>query len=334
MMVVRAVRSIMASPGEVRLLSELADGTLEEYEPTIDETGEVQYPTAAERCDSADGRASEVLASLAKRGLLERAFDTKVYVCPECSTEGMQYTTACPNCESTHVVEQEVIRHEECGHLAPPTRFEVSDGAYVCPECESTVDAEEIERDYRYHCQNCESIAEAAEHRLWCRSCRSVHPPDDAVERALYRYALTSRGERWLESQLSARRATVDELEARQFETEVDASVVDGERSVHVFATDELLDRRIVADVHERLTEADVTALRDAADAAGAQPVLVITAGAIDPRVEEAGADLTILTARDDGTLEREYDVVEEPHDERTFVQRIASAVDVPTWKG
>lgn len=324
----------MASPGEVRLLSDLADGAPEEYEPTIDETGEVRYPTAAERCDPADGRAGAVLASLAERGLLERTFDTKVYVCPECSTEGMQYTTACPNCESTHVVEQEVIQHTECGHLAPPTRFEVSDGAYVCPECDATVNAEEIERDQRYHCQNCESIAEVAEHRLWCRDCRSVHPPDDAVERALYRYALTSRGERWLESQLSARHATVDELEARQFETDVDATVADGDRSVHVFATDELLDRRIVADVHERLTEADVAALREVADVAEARPIIVVTAGAIDPRVEEAGADLTILTAREDGTLEREYDVVEEPHDERTFVQRIASAVEVPTWKG
>jgi hypothetical protein len=326
----------MVSPGTLTVLTALADGTTAEYEPRIDtDTGEVSYPAAESLLNDGDPAAFEALESLARREVLSKTFEEKVYICPGCGAEGMQYTTACSGCGSAHTVETELFEHMECGHIAPRDQFEVSPEEFVCPECEAPFDSlEEVERGMRHVCQDCESYFETPEHGLRCRECEDIYAPQDAIERVLCRYDLTNNGERWVETQLAARESMVGMLSERGFDVQENTTVEAGrtEHPVHVYAEDVLLDSRIVAAVHERPDGEDATHLRDVAADVGARPILITTLGSVDEAVVGLAerADMRILSAETDGSLQNDYQVTDNPRPSRSLVQRIASAVKQP----
>lgn len=326
----------MVSPGELRLIDSLMeDGA--EFEPEIAESGAISYPEAARLLDDADGDPAAVLERFAARGVLDDEFVSKVYVCPECDAEGMQYTTVCPACESAHAIEMAVFEHA-CGYVGPESDFETGDG-YSCPNCEMTLQSEDLGGETRYVCQECDEVFDTPEHRLWCRDCLYMFPPEETIERVLYRYALTDDGERWLDRQLTARRTIAESLEERSFETEIDATVDDGAGDpvpVHVLAEDDLMgDRRLVA-IHETPSTERVDSFCAFAESVGAHPIVVTTSGTVEEGVGARAetSELTLLTFRDGGTLEADYDVIEDsPHRQSVF-QRLSAAVDVPAWKG
>lgn len=326
----------MVSPGTLTALTALADGSQTEYEPTIDtEGGTVSYPDAAARLDAGDPAAFEVLESLAKRGILGKTFEEKVYLCPGCGAEGMAYTTACPGCGSAHTVETELFEHLSCGHIAAREAFEAGPEEFVCPDCEAHLDSlDEVERGLRHVCQDCGSYAEQPEHGLRCRDCDDIYAPGDATERVLCRYALTDEGTRWVEAQLAARESMVETLEERGFDAQANTTVGTGadEQPVHVYGEDDLLDSRVVAAVHERPEREAATQLRDIAAAVDARPYLVTTLGSVETGVVSIAedADMRILSADTDGSLSNDYQVTEGQRTSPSLVQRIASAVKQP----
>lgn len=325
----------MVSPGELRLVAELTeDGT--EFEPEITDSGAVDYPTAARLLEDRDDDAEAVLDRFDSRGILAGEFVSKVYVCPECSAEGMQYTTVCPSCEAANAVETTVLEHT-CGHIAPESEFE-GDGGYRCPDCEMSLQPEDVDGEERYHCRECAEIFERPDERLWCRDCLYMFPPEETIERVLYRYGLTEEGEQWLDRHRTARRAIAETLSERSFETEVDTTVTDEEgksHGVHVLAEDELLGERRVVDIYETPDVESVDAFQSLARSVGAHPIVLTTTGTVEEGVAERaeGPDLTVLTARRDGTLESEYEIGESTAHRRSVFQRISAAVDVPAWK-
>ncbi|WP_227355060.1 hypothetical protein [Haladaptatus salinisoli] len=320
----------MASPGTVRLLTALWDDSLDEIRPTLDtETGEVTYPDADERLDERDGETFDVLETLAERDLLYREFQEKQYICPRCETKGMQYTTACPTCESPQTIRTDRYRHPDCGYEGIREQFVEEDGV-ACPECETSLESlQHLESDAAHVCEDCEAIFETPEHRLRCRDCRLVFPPLQTVERILYRYYLSDRGAEWVEEQLTARQSMAEIFEDRKLKTEIDTTVTDragDEVPVHVYARDELLNDRVIAAVHERPDESDVAALRSIASDADARATLVTTSGTVvGENVGElvSGDGMAVLSLRN-GSLRREYEVAEGAEAGNSFVGRIA----------
>lgn len=330
----------MVSPGKLQLLAELADGTVDAYQPTIDrETEQLRYPEAERFLHDREGPAGEVLEELARWGLLDESFQEKVYLCPGCGTDDLRYTTACPSCGSLHVVETEVVHHTDCGHTAPRAEF-ASEGdldVYVCSGCDETVTVpdeggtvlDEIEVARRHVCRDCDGWYEAPTPRLNCPQCPPV-VPSEAVEWVLYRYELAAAGEAWLDRQLSARQAIVEALADRGFETRVDTTVGDGPGvPVHVYAEDALLDRRVVAGMAEQPDVEDVRAVQEAATAADARGMLLATTGTVTERAAAAAreTDVDLLSRRSDDGLERHYETTEGSDDTRNLLQRLTSAV-------
>lgn len=328
----------MVSPGKLTALTALADGSAPEYEPTIDpDTGAVSYPEVARQLHDDDPTAFEALESLAHRDILGKTFEEKVYVCPGCGAEGMQYTTACPGCGSAYTIETELFEHLDCGHIAPRVEFEAGPDEFVCPGCEATIDEsdENIERGVRHVCQDCDSYFEQPEHGLRCRECTDIYVPSEGRERVLCRYSLTDSGQRWVETQLSARESVVELLTDRGFDASANTMVQGDsgtEHPVHVYGEDELLDSRIVAAIHERPDREDAAELRDVAADLDARPMMVTTLGSVATSVASLAErdDLRILSAQTDGTLERDYEVTDDPRTTQSLVQRIASAVKQP----
>ncbi|WP_080504957.1 hypothetical protein [Halococcus saccharolyticus] len=101
---------------------------------------------------------------------------------------------------------------------------------------------------------------------------------------------------------------------------------------MHVYGEDELLDSRIVVAIHERPDREDAADLRDVAADLDARPMMVTTLGSVATSVASLADrdDLRILSAQTDGTLERDYEVTDDPRTTQSLVQRIASAVKQP----
>lgn len=325
----------MVSPGELRLVTELTeDGA--EFEPEITDDGTVSYPSVGLILDDSDGEPFEILDRFAARGVLHDEFVSKVYVCPECDSEGMQYTSVCPACESAHAIEMAVFEHA-CGYVGPVSDFETG-GGYSCPNCEMALQSEDLDGEKRYVCQECTEVFDTPDHRLWCRDCLYMFEPQEAIERVLYRYSLTDEGERWLDRHLTARRVVAETLQERRFDTEIDTTATDedGEtHPVHVLAEDVLLGERRVVAIEETPDTESVEEFRELAASVDAHPIVVTTTGTVEEGVaKRADEDLTLLTVQPDGTLESSYEVIEDSHHRRSVFQRLTAAVDVPAWKG
>ncbi|GKZ15519.1 hypothetical protein [Haladaptatus sp. T7] len=321
----------MASPGTVRLLAALREGSLDEVRPILDiETGLVTYPDATEYLDDSDGQTFEVLETLAERDLLHREFQEKQYICPRCEAKGMQYTTACPSCESPQTIRTDRYRHPDCGYEGMREQF-VGDDAIVCPNCDTELESlKHLEANAAHVCEDCDEVFETPKHRLRCRDCFYVSDPLQTIERVLYRYFLSEGGAHWIDEQLTARQSVAEAFEERQLRTEIDTVVTDGageEVPVHVYARDDLLNDRVIAAIHERPDENDIAALTSLAADVGARATLVTTSGEIVG--ERAGSllsddDLTVLRLTNDDALKREYEVVADERGSNSFVGRLA----------
>jgi DNA-directed RNA polymerase subunit RPC12/RpoP len=321
----------MASPGVLRLLSELADGSIEEFTPVIDDEGQVSYPDVEEHLDASDGSPFEVLESLARQGVLYREFRDKAYICPDCSAEGMSYTTICPDCGSPNTVEMELLEHIECGGVAPRENFQTEDGEYVCPDCGLSIHPEHTELLSQHVCQTCGERADVPADSLRCRDCVTICDPAEATEWVLYSYGFERDGEHWLETQLSARQSMVEMLNGRGFTVDVDTTVTDEsgeEYPVHIYGEDDLLGDRVVADVHERPNVTDVENLRSAAATAGGRCLLVSTSGTVSEQAGEIATtdDIGLLSLQQDGSLCRDYETTPNENQQSVF-DRITSGV-------
>ncbi|SEH14427.1 hypothetical protein SAMN04487967_1596 [Natronorubrum sediminis] len=318
----------MVSPGELRLVNKLTEK--ESFEPEITDTGAVSYPDVTQLLDDADGKPADVLEHFASRDVLAGEFVSKVYICPECTTEGLQYTTVCPACEAPNATETLVLEHA-CGYAGPELEFDAGD-KYHCPDCEMELQSEDVDETTRYVCNECTEIADVPDERLWCRECFSIIQTLAAIERVLYRYSLSPTGKQWLSRQKDARQTIAEALEERRFEIEIDMTVTTEatSQSVHVFAEDSMMGDQRVVGIYETPDTDRVDEFCEIANSLEAHPIVITTSGTVEEDVtaRAESAELTLLAFDGDGTLTTEYDTV--GSDKQGFLQRLTAAIDVP----
>jgi len=322
----------VVSARKLRLVADLVDESGTAYRPRIDD-GEVRYPSVERTLGTSDEPAHEALESLAERDILRRVFEGKAYRCPNCETGEATYTSACPDCGATHVVEAEFVECDGCARVAPASSYETDGNEVVCPDCATTIGrVDEVDRTRRYVCRECGCRSDAPLHALQCVEDGYTCSPNDAIEHALYRYELGSAGEPWVETQLRARRTVAETFEARGYTAEEGATVTGAsgtERHLHVYAADDLLDERVAVAVHELPLAADIADLQAAATDVDARPVLVSTVGTVSAAVAARAEqdDVTVLTVTDDGQIVRDYEVTDDLTSDPSLLQRITTAL-------
>jgi hypothetical protein len=325
----------MVLPEELRLIDTLTDE--DEFEPEIADNGAVSYPEVTRLLDDANSDPAAVLEHFTSRGVLMSEFVSKVYICPECTTEGMQYTTVCPVCEDEHAIQTIVFKHG-CGYVGPSEEFE--DGRdYRCRNCELRLQFEDIDETQRYVCNECGEVFDTPDDRLWCRECVCMLPPLKTIEQALYRYSLTPDGKRWLDRHKDARQAVAEALQERRFETEIDATITNESESrlVHVLAEDTLMDERRLVAIYETPNIESVNAFCAFANSVEAHPIVITTSGIVEDDVAAHAEDseLTLLAFKGDEMLEAAYETVESATThQQGFFQRLTAAIEVPGRKG
>lgn len=324
----------MVSTGELRLMAELATDSIECFAPTVTDEGRVNYPEAAKLLTERDALSIEALNSLAERKLLNKEYKTKVYVCPSCQIEGLQYITGCPSCETTHTIRTRFFEHKLCSYLAPSEAFETEDNedAYYCPNCQDDVEFSEFHILQKHLCNECNESFDSPSHQLWCLECLHICPPANATEQTLYEYELTEKGERWYRTQIEARELLADEFDTRGFDVSVDAEPRNDEGilyDVHIHARDELLNQRIIADIHSKATSENIQYLSRAAEELQAQPLLLITDESVSENTLQTAyqCSVTLLWIDQDGSIKRYDSVEDEYRSPGTIIDRLSSAV-------
>lgn len=331
----------MVSVGKLQLLSKLSDGTVEYFKPTVSDEGEVAYSETEDLLAHQDGTSVEALDALAERGFLHKEYTTKVYVCPSCQTDGLQYITACPFCENTHTIRTTFFEHEQCGFTARSENFEIEDhtDTQQCPDCEKEVDSSNINIIQKQLCENCNESFDHPSHRLWCLDCLYLCEPEEATEQTLYEYKLTEKGENWHEAQVGTRKLLANEFDTRGFDVTLDTDMQsdeDGLYKVHIHATDELLNQRIVADIHSVVDSEKIKHISTVAEVFHAQPLLLATDESIsDDMLQIANQHgVTMLWVDQSGSIRRYESLDNEYSSSGNIIDRLSSAVGFTSTKG
>lgn len=324
----------MSSPSKLRLLSKLSDGSIECFEPTVTEKGRVKYTEVEDLLTHRDGTSREALNTLAERGLLTQEYTTKVYICPSCQMEGMQYITACPSCNATNTIRTTFFEHESCGYTDESIEFKLEDSAdtYYCPNCKDEVDTSAIAITQKHLCKGCSEPFESPNHRLWCLDCLHLCSPRKATEQTLYQYELTEDGKNWYEVQTSARTLLADELTTRGFNVDVDTDIHDsGNKSypVHILAEDDLLNQQIVADIHSTVDSSKLRYISTAARAVQAHPLLLVTDDHIPDEILQIANkhDVIMLWIDRDGSIRRYESLSDDHRSSANIIDRLSSAI-------
>jgi hypothetical protein len=306
----------MGSPGELRLISALCDGSVEAIQPNVTrDEGIIEYPNAQDLLDEYDHPIIDTLESLVERGILDRSYMTKRYLCPSCRMYWMYYIGACPACGSLHTSGRVIARHQECGYSSPAHNFEHEDGSQVCPGCSKRVSTSSLEYSEKHVCRTCDELFSEPEHRIRCRVCLKDYLPKQVLERTLYEYTVTDHGRAWYHIQMMTRDELVSYLEKRNFETRLNVSLTTSEPyPVHVYGEHALMDRRVAARIYDEVEVDDLHELQTAATRVAAHPLVVLTNRSISEEIRDLliELDMKLLTVQPDGTLDNTYNVHEE----------------------
>lgn len=322
----------MLTANELRLLEELASGSVARLEPAprIGPDG-ARYPEAEPFLDDAAGVAS-TLGSLADRGLLVATDERTVRVCPDCGSDRMRAAGCCVTCGSAETASREIIEHLRCGCTRPRGDFETASGEYVCPDCDGTLDALGI--DYarmgiQHVCGECEERFDAPDRRLACDDCGSVVAPADAPAVDARTFAFDEERREWLDGRLFVKRDLAARLRERGFRVASNATVrgrSGREYTVHLRATDELLGVDLAVSVAGCLSDDGLTRLQMLREDAGVHPVLVALGESDDDESLSLLADqFGVAVVRPDDLPESGSEPADEPTD------RAGNAIESPS---
>ncbi len=133
---------------------------------------------------------------LCERGLLEKAFVERFYVCPRCDSDRIHARKICPQCHSSNLEEEQYLQHFRCGFQGPKSQFR--QGLHlVCPKCHRAlvdfgVDYDQAET--MIVCRNCGHSGSKSVLGMLCLDCGTNHASQSCKTRDAFTYELTDQG--------------------------------------------------------------------------------------------------------------------------------------------
>uniref|UniRef100_A0A7C4GFM1 Thaumarchaeal output domain-containing protein n=1 Tax=candidate division WOR-3 bacterium TaxID=2052148 RepID=A0A7C4GFM1_UNCW3 len=185
---------MLSDPKVLRLLELLVERKVSALEPAFAPRRDtwVSYPFAEAELGADPAYVTQLLEDLHRLGYLDRQFAERVVFCPACNSQDLKLVASCPKCGSQHLTRLTVLRHKNCGYLAPESEFQRG-GERVCPKCR--VELALVGADYerlggRHRCASCGELVEAPVERWHCRACRRAYDKGDVREQVMYSYLL------------------------------------------------------------------------------------------------------------------------------------------------
>lgn len=306
----------MVSPGELRLISTVCNQSSSEIKPVISEEGVVRYPFVNDVVDKQDFPVIEMLDALASNEILTKSYIKKSYICQSCNSQEMEYSRACPICETTHTAGRVIASHDDCDHSGPAAEFERNGGEQVCQGCNRTVTRSDLSYEERHFCRECDSAFSTPQHRLRCQNCRSSYLPKQLPERVLYEYSISEYGHTWYRTQTTAKARAKERLRENKYAVEEDTVVSTNGDSypVHLYGEDTTFDTRVVVGLHDAARGLDLEYLCTTAESVGAHPLVVVTYQPVPHQALEKCEtnDISVLAVQEDGSLAKDFAVTPE----------------------
>jgi Thaumarchaeal output domain 1 len=156
-----------------------------------DDPAVVAYPLL-----SGVSNARDILEELADAGLLRRRFFERLHICQHCDSSRLHAREVCLKCHSSHLTEQSLIHHYECGYQAVQTSFEAGN-AYICPKCRRELRHYGVDYDKPGKvmcCNACGDTMTEPEVEFLCLDCHRSTSGDHASFRDWYEYDLLADG--------------------------------------------------------------------------------------------------------------------------------------------
>ncbi len=135
----------------------------------------------------------DFLESLANINLVHRNIYSRVRLCPVCNDSRANYAEVCPKCQSTDIVETDIIQHFSCGHIDTESAFTIFPDL-VCPKCNKTLSRKGLDYEkpsLHYKCNACNFMFADTKIQFQCVLCRHTCEPSDAIEKPIYSYDVT-----------------------------------------------------------------------------------------------------------------------------------------------
>jgi hypothetical protein len=155
----------------------------------------VEYPLLG--VNAGDRRQLELLA---ESGLLRRRHFMRTHACGKCGSARLNVFEACPSCDSSDLMEEEIVHHYRCGAQAGQSRFAQGE-LLVCPKCRRILRHFGTDYDKPGVLITCLSCGASNSHpvvRFVCLDCKAFMASEDAATIDWRHYDLTDEGVRAL----------------------------------------------------------------------------------------------------------------------------------------
>jgi CheY-like chemotaxis protein len=139
--------------------------------------------------------------SLYAKGLLEREFVERFHVCHRCDSSRIHVRKECVRCRSSHLIEEQYLKHFACGFQGPKSAFRHG-LQMVCPKCKRELG--DHDTDYEpvatlIICKNCGHADEHSAVGMLCLDCEAHDNWETGRERDAYSYRLSDQGKGFAE---------------------------------------------------------------------------------------------------------------------------------------
>lgn len=155
-----------------------------------------RYPVA-DALSFSPQSADAMLQQLVQRRLLTpRQLIDRTRHCPACGSAHPHFIDVCPHCASIDIRKAPALHCFTCGHVAPQTDFQATDGL-VCPQCRTSLRHIGVDYDRpltQYVCWDCHHAFIEPEIIARCLDCGAKNTPDGLQSRDISSLVLSPQG--------------------------------------------------------------------------------------------------------------------------------------------
>lgn len=139
-----------------------------------------------------------ILRMAVKEGYFTSEFVDIIYLCNKCHSGALMYREACTSCNSTHLVQEDIVHHFPCAYVGPQSDFVVAgqEQDLVCPKCNKRLKHIGVDYDKpssMFICQQCQQRAQQPNVMVKCCSCYVENSVEHLIKREVLRYHVTAK---------------------------------------------------------------------------------------------------------------------------------------------
>lgn len=154
--------------------------------------------------ENGEQKALSVLKLGEKQGWFNTKVVDKLHLCPECDSAHHNLRACCPKCHSVDILEEDLVHHFPCAHIAPFSDFQKKgNGGLHCPKCDKSL--RHIGNDYDkpsaiFNCHACHHTFQQPDFRALCIECEAEVSLEKLKETCINIYELTSKAKSALQN--------------------------------------------------------------------------------------------------------------------------------------